>query len=193
MYLELAESYPVRGYRRRAHSVKKHRRTLSEDSQPLYIFVPDLSGVTSGTWVREDYFDYLPESEFIALMNELEQYQPEEGLLAAGWLNKLLPGRAERVAQRQEKRDAKTNIKLAKAEAIRSGTYTSPIQTFFEGITGTAKAIMGGGSDSADEKDLVDKSGASGGGGGSFFKNPLVIVGGLALLGTGIWYVTKKK
>jgi len=201
MYLQLSEKVPVRGYNRRGGRVRKHTRTLNESPEPTYVFMPDPTGKTTGIWVREDYFDNLPENEFVALMNKLEPYQPEDGMMHGGLLNKLFPGRADRVEARNEKKDAKTEIKLAKAEAIKAGTYTSPVADIIGNVASTAANIFGG-SIGAGNKGLPTEYPGSGGSATvnpdaiakPWYKKPVVwVVGGLALAGIGYVVVKKRK
>lgn len=129
----MSERVRVRGYKRKGNTVSSHFRNLSEEvdldiEDNPYVFIPDLTGATAGYQVREDYFDGLTDSQWKELMYQLLPYQVpvQQGMSEDMYLAGLFGTRATRKAKRdakQEKKDAKTQIKLAKAEAIKNGTW----------------------------------------------------------------------
>jgi len=125
---------------------------LSED-KTNYVFVPaGYFDNQEDMYVRADYFDDFPEDQYDSIMWDLMQYQEgavdemgREDLAFIGkWFKNMKANKEKRKEYKAQKRaakiakkQAKTDIKIAKAEGIRTGTYTP-------GISGIAKAIMGG-------------------------------------------------
>lgn len=171
MYLQLAEN----------ENAPATRKKVVENP---YIYLPpavDRAGnKVPGMYVREDYFDDLPQADWTKLMKQLKPYQPQgmsENELADRASRKAK--RAQRKADRQAKKKKKQEDKLAKRKlkrAIREENRKIRKENFqgagnilgslFNGITG---AITGRGAHGAN--DGGDASGGnddgSGGGGGN--------------------------
>jgi len=157
MYLQLAESdtYLVRSYRRKANTVKKHRRHfLSEEGDNPYIFLPDFTGNSKGTYIREDLLDGLTNDEYTRLMQQLAPYQTQvqKNQLSE---KRYLSGRAERRqkrAARAEKKTMRVDRKAARNELIRArakakaegrgGDVLGSVLDTVQSVTGS---IFGGG------------------------------------------------
>jgi len=169
-----------------------------------YIFIPaGYRGAEKDLYVREDFFDDMPESVYQQMMQEL-----------AGYQNTGLSGKSDRKARRQERRDAKAakkatkgagarrdarqkrvdarmNAKVSKAAAKGSGKGGA----FLDKVGGIVGDIMGKGgvevaTDTVDfnydpandlEPTFFEK-----------YKVPLII-GGVVLIGGGIYMATRKK
>jgi hypothetical protein len=173
----------------------------STESNP-YIFVPaGLYGMPKSVYIREDYFDYLPNIEFNEMMRQLAPYQPEvqQGMSERGFLH----DRASRKARREEKKKLKNEKKAAKNELIKAravakteGRGGDVLKSVVSGLSN----IFGKG-DSSGTTDVAPPPSPPGGGGGGgddddeptpFYKNPWVI-GGAALLTGGIIYAVTRK
>ena len=117
MYLELAEN-----------------NTTGAGLSP-YIMLPN------GKYVREDYFDNLPPSQWEAVMDQIER---------GGGMAEYLADRSTRRARKQarvEKKQAKADIKRAKAESIRSGQAGGRFDwnkagDILKNVTGAAAGIL---------------------------------------------------
>lgn len=126
MYLELAENgndYLQENdemYLDENGNVVEGEETLSP-----YIFVPGQQG-QQGVYVREDYFDDLPDAEWEQLMTYLESNQPGMSLFGFG-----AKGRERRLERRERRHERKI-------EKLGAG---GGIQGFMKGIGG----IFGGG------------------------------------------------
>lgn len=167
-----------------------------------YTYVPGVDG-SPGVWVRDDEFDDLPEREWSALMDYLAPYQPggdqmSEGstqLALFGFGKKAKARRAEKHKAKIARKDAKTQMLLAKAQGIKQGTFQpgSAIGGVFSKITDVASSIFGGGG-SGQEAEMP--------GGGMppspterkpIYTNPIFLVGGAVAVGAIIYFATKKK
>ena len=198
MYLQLAEN--------------KNRKVYGGFSQEEkienpYIFVPDPSGNSSGVWIREDYFDYLSPFEWRKLMVDLAPFQPDNGSGMSEGM--FLNDRASRKAKREEKaktkaekkqlkndkKDAKNKLIQARGEAKKSGRGADVLGSVIDGV----KSIFGKPDSTATDSTTAPLPPDDGGGdGGSdegtpFYKNPLVIGGGILVLAGGIYLATRKK
>lgn len=107
---------------------------LSEAGAPSnpYIFLPDFSGKTAGSYVRQDYFDELTPAEFKQFMQFLAPYQPKvqsgqlsESRFLSGMFDNMRNRQKQRQDRRQDRKDTKAaaqaEIKAARAQAIREG------------------------------------------------------------------------
>jgi len=132
MYLQLAEGYqPPSQYYMPPHSY------MGEKEENPYVFVPDTTGETRGTMVREDYFDFLDEEEWITFMEQLSAYQ-DMGMSEFAFLSakgRRRRRRAERQKLRAEKKRAKNEIRLARAQAKREGRGGDVLDSVIGGIT----------------------------------------------------------
>jgi len=104
MFLELAEN----AYNYDAPYLSDHLSQAGEDSP--YIFVPGVPG-EEGVYVREDYFDDLPDEDWEQLMGYLEGAQQGVGFLMFG-----KKARARRAVRRAKKRAAKLERVTVRAE-----------------------------------------------------------------------------
>lgn len=219
MYLELAENrVNVGGYTRSA-KVRKHTRsypTLREDENP-YIFVPDVEN-GGGIFIREDKFDAMPEDQFRRFVKAIAPWQPEvqQGVVSEAT---FLASRSDRKEQRARRKEAKTAKKEAKTKSKEDKNERKNKRAESKASSREKRADAkqtradkkGGGVDWDKVKDVGgsliskftgkggDEAGADGSGGGApddakpFYKNPIVIVGALALVGGAIYLGTRKK
>lgn len=165
-----------------------------------YIFIPaGYRGASKDLYVREDFFDGMPEADFDLMMYELSNYQ-NTGLSAkadrkarrdARAAKKATKGGGARREARQKRVDARMKAKVDKAGAKGSGKGGA----FLDKVGGIVGNIMGG-------KDQLEVTA----GGGEFSvdtdaqeeswisrnKIPLAI-GGIVLIGGGIYLATRKK
>lgn len=157
---------------------------LAQDVMSNYIFIPaGYRGSTKDLYVREDFFDNLPESTYQAMMQELAQYQN------TGLSSKASDRRDARKAKRTEKKSTKAVTREAKKEkrSARFGGVLDKVGGIVGNIIGGNKAIDitagGGGLDIQyeEESSTWDR-----------YKVP-IIIGGIALVGGGIYLATRKK
>lgn len=153
-----------------------------------YIFFPDFEAGNGGIFIREDKFDAMPTEQYREMIRTLSPYQPK----TSGGLSeeRLLSSRADRKKKREdrqarknEKASAKADLTKAKAERKRTRQpfdFKGAIDT----VGGVIKNIKGG-SDQGAEITSVEPT--------PFYKNPAVLIGGALLIGTGIYFATKKK
>lgn len=153
-----------------------------------YIFFPDFENEKGGVYIREDKFDAMPDAQYKELIKSLAPFQPK----TSGGLSedRLLCSRADRKKRREdrqgrknEKASAKAELTKAKAERKRTRQpfdFKGAIDT----VGGVIKNIKGG-SDQGAEVTSVEPT--------PFYKNPAVLIGGALLIGTGIYFATKKK
>jgi len=166
------------------------------DVNELYITIPDGNG--NNIRVREDYFDRFSDADFDEMIDTLEP---------------SMNGKAERQARRAERKDAKAEKKASQGAGARREARQKRVEARQAGRTqraeggggfggvldkigGIAKNIIGGGVDAeidtSGQKDLVIDYGTQEEK-VPFYKNPIVIVGGVAVLGLAIFLITKKK
>ena len=168
-----------------------------------YVFIPaGYRGSEKDLYVREDFFDDMPDSVYQQMMQELAAYQ-----------NTGLSGKADRKARRQERKDAKAAKKATKGGGARREARQKRLETkwagkekkasakgsgkgaaFLDKVGGIVGDIVGKGPVDI-ETDSLDFQYDQGGGEPSFFdkyKVPLII-GGVALIGGGIYLATRKK
>jgi len=152
-----------------------------------YIFFPDFEAGNGGVFIREDKFDSMPTEQYKEMIRTLSPYQPK----TSGGLSeeRLLSSRADRKTAREDKNTRKNEKAKSKNEARASKEERkSKRQPFdFKGaidtVGGVIKNIKGGG----DQVDIAPVEPTP------FYKNPAVLIGGALLLGTGIYFATKKK
>lgn len=149
-----------------------------------YIFIPaGYRGASKDMYVREDFFDNMPEATYNAMMNELAPYQN------TGLSSKASDRRQARKAKKAEKKGAKADAKELKKEkrSARFGSVLDKVGGIVGGIIGGNKQVDitagGGGLDVevGDEPTIWDQ-----------YKVP-IIIGGVALIGGGIYLATRKK
>jgi hypothetical protein len=132
---------------------------LSEDSPDAgnpFVFIPEQAaaqyGLPGNVQIREDWLDFLTDSEWRMLMAQIAQYQPAvyEGAMSEG---QFMADRASRKAKRQKreenkqkkkeskqtKRDARNKIKESRAKAKAEGRGADVLGS----LIGGAKEIFG--------------------------------------------------
>ena len=188
MYLQLAENpryTNVSGYTRKSNKVKSHKRRLSEDmEQPKYIYIPQFltvtaetpNGLPSGINVREDYFDDLDNAQYNEMMNILAPYQ--KGLNEF----QLLSSRAERRAKRQARREKRQQNKEER-KANRKEAFSKIVDT----VGNIAGRIFGGTPEQAPTDEIPAELPKP------WYQNPVVIIGGVAIIGGLVYLGMKKK
>lgn len=205
----------VKAHTRSFPSLREHAHI---DTSDPYIFFPDGQG--GGMFIHESKFDSVPEDTFKRLMIQLAPFQPS---VQSGELSEpvFLADRNERRKERQEaksrKREAKTQKKESKGSAQRERQERKKLKAESKAESRSkraeaklTKAQTGGGFDVSKLTDtassLIGKFTGKGGDGGdiptgttpetsssAWYKNPVVIVGGVALLGAGIYLATRTK
>lgn len=190
MYLQLAENEnsPT------AFARKEATRSNQIPDNP-YIFIPDFTGESDGFFVREDYFDFMPDAEYKALMVQLAPYQPQVQKYGMSE-RQFMSDRASRKKRREEKKLAKVDKKKAKNELIKARAEgrakgDSPLKS----ITGAISNIFGKKDSGASpgelppEEDDKDKEKDE----KKWYQNPVVwILGGVAVVAT-VAVVAKKR
>lgn len=153
-----------------------------------YIFFPDFEAGNGGVYIREDKFDAMPTEQYKEMIRTLSPYQPK----TSGGLSeeRLLSSRADRKKAREDKNTRKNEKAKSKNEARASREERkSKRQPFdFKGAIDTVGGVIKnikGGSDQGAEVTSVEPT--------PFYKNPAVLIGGALLIGTGIYFATKKK
>jgi hypothetical protein len=168
-YLQLAEN---------ADPNLVHLAETTVKNADKYVFIPQgYRGAEKDLYVREDLFDNLPETVYQNLMFELEPFQNQ------GLSGKMADRRAARRDARQKRIETRAGSRAA-------GT------SFLDKIGGVAGNILGGlkgGSidvQTGPGEFSVDYSGEP-----SFFEKYKIpiLFGGAALIGGGIYLVTRKK
>lgn len=168
-YLQLAES---------ADPNLVHLAETTVKNADKYVFIPQgYRGAQKDLYVREDLFDNLPETVYQNLMFELEPFQ-----------NQGLSGKmADRRAARREARQKRVETRAA--ARAQGGGFLDKIGNIATNVIGGLK----GGSidvqtapgqfsvDYSDEPTFFEK-----------YKVP-IIIGGVALIGGGIYLATRKK
>lgn len=152
----------------------------------LYLFIPaGFMGAEQDMYVREDKFDSLPENEYQILMAKLAPFQ-NTGLSGKG-SDKRAERRAKRKAEKETKKATKREARQKRVET-RSAALSS--------VLGKASDIVGG---ILGKTPTVDVE--SGGLDISYSTEPTfwekyktpVIIGGVLLIGGGIYLATRKK
>lgn len=174
---------------------------LSQGGDSEYIFIPEgFRGAPQSMYVREDYFDNMPESMYNQIMDELEPYQPGDTLSFIGKKarERRAQRREERQARKTAKREQKYSAKQARIEARQAGrTRRTEAGGGFagaiKGIGGAVSSILGGGQGPMD-MDSADRFAMEVGPDMEPKKNYLpLIIGGVAAAGLVIFLVTRKK
>lgn len=199
MYLELAENQ---------YSYMQENAVTVRDLYEYYIPVEnDETGQID--WIREDYFDNLSDVEYQRLMSEASyraMQLSEAGMADAqmlsfmGFGKKAKERRQQRRDRRKARKDAKAESKIAraKARADRAASGTRWIDKATETVGQIVGGITGG---AAPERSTQDFSfeyetlppGADVAKQKQWYENPVVIAGGLALLGLGVYAVARPK
>lgn len=121
MYVQLAENYLAENY--------LAENNLLSQAAEKYIFVPaGFMDNPSDKFVREDFFDNLPEREYDEIMFQLMPYQDgamdemgRQDLAFIGkWAKNMKARKDERRELKTAKREAKISKKEAKADLIKS-------------------------------------------------------------------------
>lgn len=207
-----------RGKRVAAHSRRfpmLHEHAHVDSTDP-YIFFPDFAN-GGGLFIHESKFDAMPEDQFSRLVRQLAPFQPE-AQAAAMDEGVFLADRASRKEHRERRKEAKTQKKEGKGSAKKERQERKKLkaESKAEARTKRAEAKLtksekGGGFDVSKLTDtatsLISKFTGKGGDAGvvtdsepsdttkltPWYKNPLVIGGGLLLVGGGIYFATRKK
>jgi hypothetical protein len=117
-YLELAEGY---GGVTRYQGMNGFTRYMAENNPTeLYVFVPDDPTGETGQWVREDYFDNLPDGEWEMVMDALADFQPDQ---MSGIFSNIRENIQERRERRAERKDAKQEAKMQRIENRSQGIF----------------------------------------------------------------------
>jgi hypothetical protein len=171
---------------------------LAQDPKENYIFIPaGYAGATKDMHVREDFFDGLPDSQFIAMMQDLAPFQTNTGLsalpiaLAAGKIAaNFFRKRQERVAAGTAKPLIKPGGLISKIGAAVKGRIAGMAPAQSEAVIMERNLPVSGGVnvggtqidfDNAPEQTFFQK-----------YKTPLII-GGVVLLAGGVYLATRKK
>jgi hypothetical protein len=190
-YLQLAENDPY-----------SHLAEVGPDAMKFYVYIPEgYRGATKDMYIREDVLDDLPAATYAQIMSELAPYQ-NTGLSASK--EERAAQRAERKAGREERKNTRATAGKTRQEArterqrLRSeakGKGSGAFAGILGSITGAATDIFGKGN--------VDVNA----GGGDFsvdyssqpeetffsrYKIP-IILGSVAVIGGGIYLLTRKK
>jgi len=111
-----------------------------EEEVSPYIFVPGTGG-DQGVYVREDYFDDLPDIQWEQIMETLETNQPGMSFLGMG--KKARARRIERRERRQERKIEKIGARGEKRALVaRAGGGLAGLG---QGLSGVLGNIFGGG------------------------------------------------
>jgi len=154
-----------------------------EETLSPYIFVPGQPG-EEGVYIREDYFDDLPDNDWERLMMYLEANQPGMSLFGLG--KKARARRAERKDRKLERKLQKIGARGEKRAVVaRAGGGLAGLGRGLQGVIG---GIFGGG---------AGEGGRMNGGAfaGQERRNytPWIIGGVVILGGVGLWAATRKK
>lgn len=161
----------------------------------LYVFVPSNEQDGTGVWVREDYFDNVPDDQYIQIMQALAPYQPGQMSGIFSNIKQKIGGfverRQERKAANQAVRTAKDASKIARYERRAAGdTFGSKIAGVFQNITGGGEAADTSGLPMDTRAFDIGYTDAPP---KKWYENPVVIVGGVAALGLLGYVLTRKK
>jgi hypothetical protein len=145
------------------------------DPQEFYITIPTGDGKVMH--VREDYFDQFPDDQYEYIMDHLD------GTIGVGRpFDKARERKKERRNERKDNKSAKAGQKGQK-KTDRQGRRTN----FLDKVLGTVGSFAGKNAPS-------DAGGADAGASGGapkddapFYENPVVWIGGIALLGIGAY------
>lgn len=153
---------------------------LADMRKDLYIFVPEgFEGAQEDMYIREDKFDNLPENEYQILMAKLAPFQPD-GLSG----KRGDARRARKDERRKQRQEAKQKRVETRSEAL--GKFVEKAGDIVGNIVRKTPAnvdVQGGGLDISYSTEP------------SFFERNRVplLIGGIALIGGGIYLATRKK
>ncbi len=204
MYLELAEN---------PYAYMSEQATSGIDLKTLYeYYVPIENEQGQIEWIREDYFDDMPDMQFERAMAEsaytavqlAENGQADPELLSSifGIGKKARERRRQRREQRRERRQQRKDMRMQRKEARTQRQISG--QTGFNRLIGTVGDIFKKPEVTQIEpsrdtqaleftySDLPEGAGAEKEK-KMWYHNPLVIVGGVVVLGLGIWAATRRK
>lgn len=169
---------------------------LAENPKENYIFIPaGYKGAAKDMHVREDYFDGMPEAEYMQMIQELAPYQ-SVGLsavgaalaTAGGIAKKLIDKRKARVAAGTAKPLFKPGGLISKIGAkLKGANQNQPSEevAIFERNAPISGSVNVGGANidfgTEPQKTFFQK-----------YKTPLII-GGVVLLAGGVYLATRKK
>lgn len=195
MYLELAEqakAYPTPTIKHGARYSSLDDCALNDDNP--YIFVPDEEG--GGVYVREDYFDNLPIDEYRETMLQLEGYQQDLGFLGIGKKGrdrregrreKRHARKLEKKGQRFESKESRVTTRAEGGGGAKAFFQSGGLQRVSEGIGTVVSPIAGAvrGQGELFYDDYIEDQ--------PFYKNPIVIGGGIAAIALVAFLATRKK
>lgn len=179
-------------YLQLAENSNGFNRYLAESPEEFYIFVPNDATGESGIWVREDYFDDLPESEWERVMSELADYQPE---MMNGIFSRIRENIAERRERRAERKDARQTSRMERIEGRSGGLFGGKLKGFIGSlIPGAGQQMQPGAMDMqpGQTRDLSIQWQDQPQSWAQRNKIPLII-GGVAVAGGIIYLATRKK
>jgi len=145
MYLELADHGNNNMYLSQNDTLmlQDNEMYLSQaNTDEAYVYVPSLNNGAGG-YLREDYFDPLPQTEFNQVMDYLDTVQPGMSLFGLG-----KAGRERRSGRRTIRRDTKQKKIDTRAETRRT---TGGIGGALAGLVTAAKEITGKGAPQTSE------------------------------------------
>ena len=190
-YLQLAENDPFTAL-----------AEVGPDAMKFYVYIPEgYRGATKDMYIREDVLDDLPAGTFNQIMNELSPYQ-NTGLSASK--EEREAQRMERKAGREERKNTRATAGKTRQEArterqrLRSeakGSGSGKFAGILDKTIGAASNIFGKGNvqvDAGGGDFSVDYSGAPEESFFSKYKIP-IILGSVAVIGGGIFLLTRKK
>jgi hypothetical protein len=163
-----------------------YQHLAETDPRDLYVFVPtDQDG--SGRWIREDYFDKFDDNAYEQIMAALEPYE-DAGV--SGLFSKM----RERSQARRERRGARKDMKAeskatARVQRTQGGGALGKIldtvkQTFGGQKVDAGIDITSGKDPTGYFRTETEKP---------WYSKPVVIIGGIVLIGGTIYFLTRKK
>jgi len=178
MHLELAENGDYLQDNDELYLDQNGELVEGEEDVSPYVFVPGQNG-EEGVYVREDYFDDLPDGEWERLMMFLEANQPGLSLFGLG-----KKGRARR-AERRERRGERKLMKISTRAEGRAGVAAAGggIGGFIGKVGGAVGNILGrGGAPEGEIQSAPSRKWV-----------PWAVGGGIALLAGGIYLSARKR
>jgi LPXTG-motif cell wall-anchored protein len=176
---------------------------MNEGPENPYIFMPNFES-GGGLYIREDKFDSMPNDQFKMLMRQLAPYQPE---VQTGQMSEqqFLGNREDRKKNRESKRNrrdqkanskaesrtTRANAKQTRADAKKSKADSGQGGIDWDKVKDVGGSLIGkvfnkGGDEGADASAMVPEP-------KPFYKNPIVIVGGIIVLAGAGYLLTRKK
>jgi len=161
----------------RSYGGEQFYQSLADSPKDLYLFVPNDPSGSDGVWVREDYFDNLPADQWQKVMITLDPYQPKP-------VNGIFSNIKANIQERRDRRDLRRD---ARTERVVSG------QTFGQRLVDTVGGIFGKDQQTApvDQRTGIEFGYTDQPAPKPLWQNPFVIVGGLGLLGLGVYALAK--